>query len=129
MDILWSRWLFRYFRAQITSLMRSCSLSLSKLYLWTAILIVNLYLAWRIQGPTNLDKIKEKISPPSSPLNQSVRIRVQSKTRHVSITEKKRGERLVVQDCSYQYVCWDSQCVPNKNPQKQTLKMPLNLMQ
>ena len=57
-----------------------------------AILGVNLYLAWRIQGPTNLDKIKEKISPPSSPLNQSVRICVQNKTRHVSITEKK-GEK------------------------------------
>ena len=54
-----------------------------------------LYLAWRIQGPTNLDKIKEKMSPLSSPLNQSVRIRVQSKTCHVSITEKEKkgGEK------------------------------------
>ena len=48
---------------------------------------------WQIQGPTNLDKIKKAISPPSSPLKQSVRIRVQSKTCHVSITEKKGGKK------------------------------------
>ena len=34
-----------------------------------------------------------KFSPPSSPLNQSVRIRVQSKTRHVSITGKKKKKK------------------------------------